>query len=198
MKNFIIPFLALISFQLCLSQTEIPREQTQPEVDFFKKNKITEYFFISTICHSDIYTAKNETNCDKDNEQLFVFWEENETFFYRRIDRCTSTKYVLPERIFSIFKNQKKIFTLETVKPYQLETYSSDLGKTFYSDVTIDHSCISTFQFWHDGYIYIKTFNWFDLTNNKEESENANYTMNNNLKFIQLVKMCKEITFPKK
>lgn len=181
MKKFT---LLLLFFANLISGQETDSIISQ-EIKVLKEKKIDSFFILEKYCNGCIkLIMENEKDCDYGTSKIYVFWKEKENAFYKKIDKCDSSKVKISTEIFNDFLTIKN----ETVKPYQTENNGY---------VNISHSTFSLFYFNIDEKIVVKKYDHFDLTNNKEEP-NINFKHNKSLALVKLDKKCDKIINHKK
>lgn len=177
-------FLFLFIFNLISAQETEIDSIISYEIKSLEKNKISTFFIIEKSCTGCIKLIReNEPDCNYGTSKLFVFWKENDGSYFRKIDKCNSSKIKISDEIFNDFLLKTNRIKNENVIPYQT-------GKNSY--ISISHSTFSEFYFMIDKKIERKRYDHFNLTN-EQEKPNINFKHNNSLALIKLDKVCEQI-----
>lgn len=183
MKNTTILLLLFLSNMIAAQKTEIDSIISY-EIKILEENKISAFFIIEKSCNGCIKLIKeNEQDCNYGTSKLFVFWKEKDASYFRKIDKCNSSKIKISNEIFNDFSAKTIRMKKDTIKPYQTDKNSY---------VSNSHSTFSEFYFVIDHKIERKIYDHFNLTN-EIEKPNINFMYNNSLSIIKLEKVCDEI-----
>ena len=182
MKKILLLFILFTNF-LSAQQTEVDSIISK-ELKQLKENGIDRFFFLQKFCVgcNETVTA-NKVECELKYYQLYLFWQENNKSYFRKIEKCNSKKIKISGNFINKFYIQNvDIIKNENVKEYQI-------GKDEY--IMVDHSSFSKFYFFIDGKLITKQIDYFNLES--QETPNINYEFNNSLKLVKLNAECSKI-----
>ena len=182
MKKKLLFFILFTNF-LSAQQTEVDSIISK-EVKQLKENGIDKFFFLQKFCVGcdEIITA-NKVECELKYYQLYLFWQENNKSYFRKIEKCNSKKI----KISGNFINKFYIKNIDIIKNENVKEYQT--GKDEY--IMVDHSSFSKLYFFIDGNLITKQIDYFNLES--QETPNINYEYNNSLKLVKLNRECSKI-----
>jgi len=154
---------------------------------------VKDFFYFESYCIGGFKIVDGtKIDCSLNNSNLYVFWKKDNKNFVEKIDKCVNPKIEIEDKIFNFYLKNINQIKDESVEKYTIRE-DSIVGNMKYSRVKmVSHSCHSKFHFYVNATLIEKRFDKFNLTT-EEVDPNLNYNRNNNLKLVELGKLCDEV-----
>jgi hypothetical protein len=156
-------------------------------------DQIKDFFYFENYCIGSIKIVDtNKIDCSLDHSNLYVFWKKDNKSYVEKIDQCENPKIEIDNKILDFYFKNVTVIKNENVEIYAIGVDSIIKNKRYKHVKMVSHSCYTEFYFYVNSMLVQKKFDEFNLTTEREEP-NINYKQNNELKLVQLGKLCDEI-----
>jgi hypothetical protein len=177
--------------------SQIFAQQSIDSIIYYKTNKlkfegIEDFFYFETYCNGGTKIVKlHEEDCSIENSNIYIFWRNKNKDFLQQVSNCEKPVYEISNKVIDFYTSNINKFELENVKRYEVRPDSIVANKKYSFLKMVNHSCFKNLHFYFNSTLVKKSFDEFDLTNDKKDS-NINYQFNKSLKLVILAEMCEK------